>query len=317
VHDLLVPDNGFAEVILAGLKSKPKAIAPKFFYDRRGSALFNAITRQPEYYLTRVDTEIIAARAAAIAKYVGSGVQLVEFGSGSSIKISHLLDAIRPSTYMPMDISREHLIESSIRLQQEFPWLDIHAVCIDYAIDLILPFREEHTNLVAFFPGSSIGNFEPAAAARFLQNSATLLGKGGHLIVSVDLKKDVSHLNAAYNDRAGITAEFNLNLLQRINRELGANFDIDQFRHRAWYNATAGRIEMHLESLVDHDVTIGKDNITFTAGETLHTENSYKYTVAEFRHLARLSGYCPLISWVDQEELFSVHVLQSLGISSV
>lgn len=302
------PDD-FGDQVLAGLEQARKSIPPKFFYNQRGSELFDAICELPEYYLTRADLEIIEDHAGDIADLLEDTVQLVEFGSGSSRKVRLLLDGIQPSIYMPIDISRDHLLASANLLAEDYPWLAVHAVCMDYSRTMELPYYGDGLALAAFFPGSSIGNFEPDSAYRFLAQSRRMLKPGGILIIGVDLKKDISRLEAAYNDADGVTAAFNLNLLQRMNEELDADFDLTQFRHRAFYNEPRGRIEMHIESLRPQTVTVRGRPFSFAAGETVHTENSYKYSVAEFQQLAGSAGFDASAVWTDQSALFSVHVL--------
>lgn len=308
-HDLAPREESFRDAVLAGLARPHKAIPCKFFYDERGSALFEEICRLPEYYPTRTETAILADNAAAIAARMGPHVVLIEFGSGASRKARLLLDALdRPAVYVAVDISREHLREATASLAEDFPALPVIAVCADYTRPFRLPPLPEATGKrVGFFPGSTIGNFRPEEAETFLVNCRRLLGPGGDMIVGVDLKKEREILEAAYNDRAGVTAAFNLNLLERINRELDADLDIDQFEHFAFYNATAGRIEIYIKSLVDQDVRIAGTDFHFAEGELTHTEYSYKYSAAEFRQLARRAGFRPIDTWIDRGELFSVH----------
>ncbi len=309
-HDRSVPEASLTSQITRGLRRTPKTIAPKFFYDQRGSELFDAICKLPEYYLTRADVEIIDTYADAIAQALGANIQLVEFGSGSSLKVQLLLDAVQPEIYMPIDISKEHLVLSCQSLARKFPWLTIHAVCTDYSTAHDLPYYGSGLRLSGFFPGSSIGNFEPAEASRFLANVKQLLGPGGAFIVGVDVKKDPAMLEAAYNDKQGITAAFNLNVLARINAELGADIDVDQFEHQAHYNADLGRIEMHLVSRRAQDICIDGEIFHFDALETIHTECSYKYSIGEFQDLARRSGIVAKDVWTDDGGLFSVHLLE-------
>ncbi len=295
------------EEVLQGLSRTPKTIAPKFFYDNRGSQLFDAICKLPEYYPTRTEIGILRSHADDIAQRAGPDCLLVELGSGSSQKIRILLEALRPSAYMPLDISRDHLLQAARVLARDYPWLDVHATCIDYSQSWALPDSPAHTKKVAFFPGSSIGNFDPEAARLFLKRLATVVGPHGGLLIGVDLKKDVKTLHAAYNDAQGVTAAFNLNLLDRINRELGANFDLETFRHWAFYNEARGRIEMHLGSLRNQDVSVAGQRFHFERDETIHTENSYKYRVVEFQQLASDAGFCPEDVWTDSARRFSVH----------
>lgn len=300
----------FAEVV-DGLALSPKVIAPKFFYDAEGSRLFDAICDVEEYYPTRTETGILSENIDAIADAIGADCCIFEPGSGSSEKIRLLLDAVRPSTYVPMEISKSHLLHAAGRLADDYPWLDVHAVCTDFTNDLSLPEATGHARKVAFFPGSSIGNFEPADATAFLAGLRETVGDDGGLLIGVDLKKDKRTLHAAYNDADGVTAQFNKNLLARINRELGASFDLDRFDHEAFYDEDKGRIEMHLVSAEDHTVTIGDQDFAFLEGETIHTENSYKYTIDEFQDLAAKANFTPAQAWTDGGGLFSVHYLEA------
>lgn len=300
----------FYEEVLEGLRSSPCAIPPKFFYDETGSQLFDAICATPEYYPTRTEMAILRDNAHEIARLLGEGCLLIEPGSGNSMKVRVLLDALQPHTYMPMDISRDYLISSAERLAEDFPWLEVCAACIDFTQPIDLPYRPPGIRSVAFFPGSSIGNFEPAQARVFLSNMAKMVGAGGGLLIGVDLKKDAALLNAAYNDAEGITAAFNLNLLTRINRELDADFDVTHFRHHAFYNPEQGRMEMHLLSTQDQNVSVDGHHFHFATDTGIHTECSYKYSVDEFRTLARSAGFAAHKAWCDPAGLFSVHYLE-------
>jgi dimethylhistidine N-methyltransferase len=308
-HDEHPTPADFRSEVLDGLRKAVKQISPKFFYDARGSRLFDAICRLPEYYPTRTEIGILKARALEIARLIGGNCLLIELGSGSSHKVRLLLEAVQPALYMPMDISKDHLLASARALAEDYPWLDIHAACIDYSQLSRLPQCLPEARKIAFFPGSSIGNFEPDDAVAFLQNLAPLLRPGGGLLIGVDLKKDAAMLNAAYNDRRGITAEFNLNLLRRVNRELAGDFDLANFRHAAFYNAERGRVEMHLISRRRQKVRVAGEYFEFAAGERIHTENSYKYTIEEFQSLAQRGGFCPTRVWTDARQLFSLHFL--------
>jgi dimethylhistidine N-methyltransferase len=299
--------------ILAGLAAEPKAIPPKYFYDRRGSELFDAITRLPEYYPTRTEIGILERYGDEMAELVGRDVLLVELGSGSSLKIRVLLEALEPAVYMPVDISREHLLASARDLARSFPGLDVQAACADYSAPLDLPVGDAGRNRAAFFPGSSIGNFTPSEAIAFLQRVGGFLAPGGKLLIGVDLVKPPDILNAAYNDAQGVTAEFNLNLLRRINRELGADFEPGAFRHRAFFNPDRSRIEMHLESLRDQQVEVAGESFEFRTGESIHTESSYKYSIEGFQALAADAGFAPERVWTDARGLFSVHGLAFRG----
>ena len=293
--------------VMAGLSRRPRSIAPKFFYNQAGSEIFDAICRTPEYYPTRTELDIIRQNIDEIAAYIGVGCLLVEPGSGASLKVRELLDALKPHAYLPMDISGAYLKKAAQSVARDYPWLDVHAVCVDYTAPIDLPYRPKGPHRVAFFPGSSIGNFEPADAVEFLANIAGLVQHDGGLLIGVDLKKRQGVLNAAYNDAEGVTAAFNYNLLTRINTELGADFDIGNFRHHAFYNEHGGRIEMHLVSKARQQVTIAGQCFDFEEGESIHTENSYKYTVEEFQALAGQAGFSPVKVWTDRDGLFSLH----------
>lgn len=303
------PADVHAEV-LAGLALPNKRLPPKLFYDQAGSRLFDAITELPEYYPTRTEIEILRTHGAAMADRLGHDCVLIELGSGSSLKIQLLLAALQPQIYVPIDISRDHLLESAQTLAARFPQLAIHAVCADYSSPFTLPLEPDWPRRAAFFPGSSIGNFDPDDARRFLARVAHLLGDGGRLLIGVDLRKDPALLNAAYNDAQGVTAAFNLNLLTRVNRELEGDFDLNAFAHRAFFNESKSRIEMHLVSLVEQQVRIAGQQVAFRAGETIHTENSYKYGIADFQALAQAAGLTSEQVWSDPQELFSVHCLR-------
>ncbi|MFV2061066.1 MAG: L-histidine N(alpha)-methyltransferase [Gammaproteobacteria bacterium] len=300
------PNDFFGEVI-DGLQKENKVIPPKFFYNEQGSKIFDAICDSPEYYPTRTEIDILKNNATEISQYIDADCLLIEPGSGSSQKVRLLLDTLKPSVYMPMDISKDYLIQIAKDVSSEYSWLDVHAACIDYTDKIKLPYNMDDVHKVAFFPGSSIGNFEPADAVKFLQNIAEIVKPGGGILIGVDLKKDVETLNAAYNDSHGVTADFNLNLLTRINQELDANFDLNGFEHKAFYNDKKGRIEMHLKSKEQQTVKVGDHSISFSENETIHTENSYKYTISEFQDLLKDAGFEPLRVWTDDNDLFSVH----------
>lgn len=303
------PDDLCAEV-LQGLAQSPKRLAPKWFYDQTGSRLFEAITELPEYYPTRTEIGILRQYGQEIAEHLGRGKVLIELGSGSSLKIQLLLAALRPRLYVPIDISRDHLIASAQALAQRFPDLEIQAVCADYSQPLALHLEADWGERAAFFPGSSIGNFDPPEARAFLQRVAKLLGPGGALLIGVDLIKDRAILEPAYDDAQGVTAAFNLNLLARLNRELGADFDLERFRHRACFNAEASRIEMHLVSTCRQQVHIAGQVFAFAEGEGIHTESSYKYSIQGFQRLARSAGFVCERVWTDEQGWFSVHCLR-------
>ncbi len=309
-HDLKPSLGSFRDDVLEGLRGYPKQLAPKYFYDEAGSKLFDAITELPEYYPTRTEIAILERNREQIARLVGEGCVLIELGSGSSRKVRVLLETLSPTAYIPIDISREHLRDSAERLAADHPGLVVHATCADFTRPFQLPDSAPRAPRVAFFPGSSIGNFEPPDAVALLRSINALVGPRGKLLIGVDRKKAPEVLHRAYNDEQGVTAAFNRNLLSRINQELQANFDLDQFRHYAFYSPAAGRIEMHLISQRDQQVVVGDEAIEFTEGETLHTENSYKYTESEFVALAAKGGFEPVESWSDEKTLFSVFYLR-------
>jgi L-histidine N-alpha-methyltransferase len=308
-HDLAPGEESFRDAVLNGLGGTPKSIPCKFFYDSRGSALFEAICRLPEYYPTRTEIAILEQNAAAIATRIGPHSRLIEFGSGASTKARILLRALdRPAAYVPVDISREHLRDAATSLAEDFPALPVVAVCADYTRAFPLPpLPGPSGKRVGFFPGSTIGNFEPDAAVDFLANYARILGPGGEMVIGVDLKKDPAILEAAYDDRAGVTAAFNLNLIVRINRELDGDLDIGRFEHVAFYNQVEGRIEIYIRSLANQEAWIAGTPILFAKGELIHTEYSYKYSVAEFRALAGRAGFSAVDTRTDPGDLFSVH----------
>jgi L-histidine N-alpha-methyltransferase len=308
-HDLAPGEESFRDAVLKGLGRAPKSIPCKFFYDARGSALFEAICRLPEYYPTRTEVAILEENAAEIAAQIGPHSRLIEFGSGASTKARILLEALdRPAAYVPVDISRELLRDAAISLSEDFPVLPVVAVCADYTRAFPLPpLPGPNGKRVGFFPGSTIGNFEPDDAVNFLANYARILGSGGEMLIGVDLKKDPAILHAAYNDRAGVTAAFNLNLIARINRELDGDLDVGRFEHVAFYNEAEGRIEIYIRSLANQEAWITGTPILFAKAELIHTEYSYKYSVPEFRALAAEANFRPVDTWTDPAELFSVH----------
>ncbi|QRG05589.1 L-histidine N(alpha)-methyltransferase [Xanthobacter dioxanivorans] len=302
---------GFCADVLAGLAGRPKAISPKYFYDEAGSRLFDRICRLPEYYPTRTELEILSAHAGDIGAFAGAGAALVEFGSGSSEKVRLLLDAMQaPAAYVPIDISGPHMRAAIARLARAYPAVAMQPVEADFTRLAALPPIGAPGRKVGFFPGSTIGNFTPEAAAGFLAGAGAMLGAGAAFVVGFDLAKDAEILDAAYNDNQGVTAAFNLNLLARINRELGADFDLAGFRHRAFYDPAAGRVEMHLESLAAQTVRIAGTPIAFARGETIHTENSYKYAPAAFAELARGAGWRERALWTDARGWFAVALLE-------
>ena len=298
----------FLEDVVAGLSLPQKALPPKYFYDAKGSKLFEKICRLPEYYLTRAELSLTKAYLPAIARFAGRGCELLEYGSGESLKTRLLIRALRPRTYVPVDISASALERAAGRLSREFPWLRIAPVAADFSRPLELP-APKHPR-VAYFPGSTIGNLTPEEAHGFL---ARARAQARRMLIGTDLKKDANVLHAAYNDSRGVTAAFNLNLLERINRELGGDFDLRRFSHYAFYNAAHGRIEMHLVSLQKQKTRIGPHRFAFERGESIHTENSYKYSVDGFRALAANAGFRWVRCWSDRRGLFALHGLAGTG----
>jgi dimethylhistidine N-methyltransferase len=306
--------SDFACGLLAGLSAGTKRIPCKYFYDAEGSALFERICALPEYYVTRTELDLLARRAAEFAALIGPDAEVVEFGAGSGRKVQLLLDALdRPRAYLPIDISSDYLAESAARLAADYPELIVKPIAADFSRPVVLPVLTSGARRrVGFFPGSTIGNFAPDAALRFLASAARLL-KGGGLLIGVDLVKSPAILHAAYNDAAGVTEAFNKNLLARANRELGADFDPSQFHHHACYNPLLQRIEMYLISAARQCVRIDGRAIAFAEGEAVHTENSHKYTIEGFCALAVKAGFTPRAVWHDPERLFSMHWLDANG----
>ena len=311
-------DSSFARDVIAGLTARPKRLSPKYFYDEAGAQLFEDITALPEYYPTRCELEILRGRAPEIARFFPSGSALIEFGSGSSKKVRILLAAAPTiAAYVPVDISSQMLVQEAEELRRDYPRLSVIPVEADFTQPFVLPAATAGMAHTGFFPGSTIGNFEPHEACAFLRHAARMLGGGGRgaaLIIGVDLVKDAGILHAAYNDRAGVTAKFNLNLLARVNRELDADFDLASFSHHAFYNSERHRIEMHLASKTRQKVRVAGRSIEFRVGETIHTENSYKYTLESFAALARGSGWRPVSAWTDASANFSIHALAFEGL---
>ena len=305
----------FREDIIQGLSAPEPYILPKYFYDETGSRLFEEICNTEEYYPTRTEVGIIRNNIDNIVETLGKDCLLIEPGSGDSYKVRLLLDALRPIAYLPIDISRRYLQDEAQKLAAEFTWLNVHAVCADFTGKLELPYHVESTNKVAFFPGSTIGNFLPDQAVAVLREIKMMVGDGGGLLIGVDLQKESEILNAAYNDKKGFTDQFNKNLLLRINRELGANFDLGQFRHSAFFNEEKHRIEMHLISLQDQQVTIGDLVFQFKEDQSILTEYSHKYTVEHFQRLAEEAGFHCVKTWLDEDQLFSVFYLSVADVS--
>jgi dimethylhistidine N-methyltransferase len=303
-------DDDFADAVRAGLSQPQKLIPARFFYDHAGSELFEAITDLPEYYPTRAEVEILGERAEAVAEAVGPGRAVIEFGSGSSLKTPLLLRAIAPASYVPVDISAAFLQTSAAALASRFPGLPVWPVAADFTRPFRLPASIAGQPRLGFFPGSTLGNLAPMAAIDLLRSFAATLGAGSWLLIGLDLAKDRATLEAAYDDAAGVTAAFNLNLLHRINRELGGTIAVEDFEHRAVWNPDLGRIEMHLVALRDTRFRAAGLGFSLAAGEYIHTENSYKWTRPEARLMARASGWTPVIDWTDSAGRFALHLWQ-------
>jgi dimethylhistidine N-methyltransferase len=301
--------SAFASDVIEGLSQHPKRLSPKYFYDVAGSELFEQITLLPEYYPTRTELGILRDRGADIANIVPEGAALVEFGAGSTTKVRLLLAECKFGAYVPVDISGDFLNAQARALSGDFPALGIYPVTADFTAPFALPAAVKAMPKVGFFPGSTLGNFEPHEACGFLRSARTILGEAAQMIIGVDLEKDERVLYDAYNDAAGVTARFNLNVLVRINQELGGSFDLSAFTHRAIYNRERHRIEMHLVSRKAQTMRVLGRSFAFRAGESIHTESSYKYSLDRFTALARGSGWKPTASWTDADGMFSVHAL--------
>jgi dimethylhistidine N-methyltransferase len=299
--------SAFQTDVERGLAAHPKSVPCKYFYDERGSELFSRICELGAYYPTRTELRIMQSHVEEMTSLIGRGARLVELGSGSSMKTRVLLDRLHHlEAYVPVDISGEYLARAATALAQDYPHIAIVPVCADYSHSFDLPIAARATRTVVYFPGSTIGNLLPTEARRFLKVMARLAGPRGGLLIGVDLKKDPRILHAAYNDPEGVTAAFNLNLLRRINRELGGDFDLERFRHHAFYDAANGRIEMQLVSLARQIVRVQASRFSFAEGEAITTEYSYKYDVGEFEKLAASAGFAPRRVWTDEDRLFSV-----------
>src|ERR1700681_872318 len=299
----------FAGDVIGDLSQHPKRLSPKYFYDATGSELFEQITLLPEYYPTRTELGILRDRAGEVAAIIPEGAALVEFGAGATTKVRLLLEQCAFGAYVPVDISGDFLKAQADALRQDFPALSVYPVAADFTAPFALPDAVRAMPKVGFFPGSTLGNFEPHEACGFLRSAREILGKDAQMVIGVDLEKDERVLYHAYNDKAGVTARFNLNVMVRINRELGGNFDLSAFRHRAIYNRERHRIEMHLISRRAQTARVLGRSFSFRAGETIHTESSYKYSLERFTGLARGSGWMPRESWTDSAGMFSVHAL--------
>jgi dimethylhistidine N-methyltransferase len=308
VLDLAPASEEFQEQVVAGLSQKPPTLPSKFFYDDAGASLFLEICELPEYYITRTEMQILRDFGGEIGRMAGAGIELIGLGTGAGTKTRILLEKLKsPVAYIPVDISREQLMQSTVAFGRTFPSLEILPVCTDYLqpFELPTPLRVPSRKIV-YFPGSTIGNLEPGAALEFLEKITAMAGSAGGLLIGVDLKKSTAILERAYNDAAGVTAQFNLNLLARVNRELDADFNLEEWQHRAIYNEEAGRIEMHLVSGAEQTVHVGNHAFQFASGEHVVTEYSYKYSPAEMIALAGLAGLRFEEVWTDPKRLFGV-----------
>jgi dimethylhistidine N-methyltransferase len=305
------PVNELLEVAQRGLGLKPKRLPSWLFYDEYGSGLFEQICEQPEYYLTRCEIALMAEHAGSIADVLGSEVRLVEYGSGNARKTHMLLQHLQaPVSYVPVEISPEPLRQSVGRLAREFPQLPLQPLCADFSKPLRLPIPPSAPRrTVVYFPGSTIGNFESREAAVLLRKMRNEMGDAGGILIGVDLKKDPALIEAAYNDRAGVTAAFTLNMLTRLNREIGSNFELSAFGHRAHYNQMVGRIETHIVSHREQQVKVGRASVAFREDEAIQVEYSCKYSLADFAALAAKAGLAVLRVWTDPEQMFSVQYL--------
>jgi dimethylhistidine N-methyltransferase len=306
------PDAAELEEVRRGLRGTPKTLPPKLFYDAAGARLFERICELPEYYLTRAELSILRARVGEIAALAGPRCALIEYGSGAGLKVRLLLDALeRPAAYVPIDVSREQLARVAAELQAEYPAVRVAPLCADYTRPLALPALPPGARRLGFFPGSTIGNFHPTEAAAFLRRIRRTVGPDGALVLGVDRRKDAAALHAAYDDAAGVTAAFNLNLLRRLNREFGADFELGRWRHEAFVDQRASRVEMHLVSEADQTVTVAGTRVPFARGETIWTESSYKYDRARLDALAAAAGFSVTRLWTDAGERFWVAFLEA------
>jgi dimethylhistidine N-methyltransferase len=306
--------KAFLKDVIWGLRQRQKQLDCKYFYDERGSKLFDDICQLEEYYPTKTETALLKIYSKEISSQIGSGVCLIEYGCGSLVKTRILLDALdSPFLFIPIDISEEHLLHAAQDLATQYQELKVLPQVADFTQTMVLPKQARSKNMkcVGFFPGSTIGNFNHNEAVKFLSGISKTVGEDGGLLIGVDMKKDREILIRAYDDKSGVTASFNLNLILRINQELGGNFDVSAFKHKALYNETKGRIELHLVSLKQQTVNVQGFKFTFKKGETIHTENSYKYHTKEFTSLAEEAGFTTIKTWVDEKQLFSLHYLKA------
>ena len=310
-HDFKPGRERFLAEVIRGLRKSQKELPSKYFYDKRGSQLFERICSLDDYYIPRIEESIMRAYITEMVELIGPQVLLIEYGSGDCNKVRFLLDYLRdPVAYVPIDISAEQLTSVTEALASDYPALKVLPVCADYTSSFEIPnITREFGRTVVYFPGSTISNFDPIPAKQFLERIAQVCGPSGALLIGVDLKKDPAMLHRAYNDKQGVTAAFNLNLLHRINRELGGDFQVDSFKHYAFYNPKEGRIEMHLLSMQEQSIHIGNTTINFSKGETIWTESSYKYNLDEFEETATTAGFKVQHAWTDKQRWFSVQYL--------
>jgi len=306
------PTDDFLTDVVEGLSREQKTLSPKYFYDQKGSALFDEICRTPEYYITRTELELLDSVLPEVATLTGPEAIVIEWGSGSSWKIRKVLDALeRPAEYIAIDISRDHLKAAAAEIAKQYSGVKVGAICADFLAPIHLPAEAivSEGRRLGFLPGSTIGNFEPEVAAEILQRATGLLESGGALLIGTDLQKSEETLLAAYNDAGGVTAAFNLNLLERMKVELKADIDVSAFKHEALYNPKNNRIEMHLRATKPTEINVGGHCFAFKAGESIHTENSHKFTIKGFQQIARDAGFEPSEVWTDKDQLFALHYL--------
>lgn len=297
--------------ICAGLGLEQKTISPKYLYDSRGSLLFDTITGLPEYYLTRVEIGILHERRREMSHMIERGSWLLEYGAGSGRKSRIMLETINPAAYIPVDISSAHLVESAQQIHREFIGLSVYPICADYTQAFEMPEVISSDNRAVFFPGSSIGNFGRDEARNFLKTAADVVGENGAIVLGVDTRKSANVIEPAYNDSRCVTAMFNKNILQHLNNEIGSDFQLNYFDHRAFYDEQEGCLQMHLVCNSEHEVTIGADSFTFREGETIHTENSFKYSANELEEVASQAGFTCEAIWTDRKEWFMVAFLRN------
>lgn len=301
----------FLDDVIHGLSQEQKTIPSKYFYDKRGSKLFDNICEQPEYYPPLVERRMLAQLSREIANHTNRGRVLIEPGAGNAVKVRLLLNELRPAAFILMDISYDYLKSTTQHLAQDYPWLPVHASCVDFTNSLPLPAQTPEGPRLLFFPGSTLGNFRPSEAKKFLKMVRETVCDDGMLLIGVDTKKNEGLLNSAYNDAAGMTAEFNLNLVHRMRNELGVDCNPKDFKHHAFYNSEQGRVEMHLVSNCVQKIQVNGHSFILEAGESVHTENSYKYSPEELITIATSCGFMECCHWVDRDGLFAMYLFQA------